>query len=121
MGMGGLPPGLYEETSVGAIEILENGRLVVAGQRQFLAGAALPMAYGVANVMRFAGVDLKTAIEMSTSGPAKLINSDAGILQPAAPANLILFDLPNDDDATAPIEIRATFNAGEQVYDASAS
>ncbi len=116
MGMGGLPPGLYENTSVGAIEILESGRLVVAGQRQYLAGAALPMAYGVANVMRFAGVNLKTAIDMSTGWPAKIISSEAGVLDEGAPADLILFDLPADEEITSPLQIRATIKNGEVVH-----
>ena len=35
------------------LEILADGRLVIAGQDQLLAGASLPIGVGVANVMRF--------------------------------------------------------------------
>ncbi len=113
MGMGGLPPGRYE-TSVGAIEILENGRLVVADQRQFLAGAGLPIAYGIANVMRFANVDLKTAIEMASVRPAGLLGHDDWKLQPGSPADLVLFDIPSND--ADPLHIRATVKAGNAVF-----
>ena len=115
MGMGGMPPGLYEKTSIGAVEMLEDGRLVVAGQRQYLAGAALPIGVGVVNVMRFAGVNLKTAIEMVTAGPARLIGIDAGTLSAGSPADLALFDLPGDND-DANLRIRATVKSGEIVF-----
>jgi len=115
MGMGGMPPGLYEKTSIGAVEMLEDGRLVVAGQRQYLAGAALPISVGVVNVMRFAGVNLKTAIEMVTAGPARLIGIDAGTLSAGSPADLALFDLPGDND-DANLRIRATVKSGEIVF-----
>src|SRR5690606_36313484 len=36
-GMAGMPPGRYDQTSIGPVEVLEDGRLVVAGQRQYLA------------------------------------------------------------------------------------
>ena len=115
MGMGGMSPGLYEKTSIGAVEVLDDGKLVVAGQRQYLAGAALPIDVGIVNVMRFADVDLKTAIHMATAGPAGLIELDAGILSAGAPADLVLFDLPEDSE-DACLRIRATVKAGEVVF-----
>ncbi|HIA19251.1 MAG TPA: N-acetylglucosamine-6-phosphate deacetylase, partial [Planctomycetaceae bacterium] len=65
-GMAGMPPGLHENASLGQVEILEDGRLVVPGQRQLLAGASLPIGVGIANVMRFADVDLASAIGMAS-------------------------------------------------------
>lgn len=35
----GVPPGVYHR-AIGASEILESGKLVVAGQRELLAGSA---------------------------------------------------------------------------------
>lgn len=115
VGMAGMPPGRYPETSIGDIEILDNGCIVVGGQRQYLAGAGFPMTYGIANVMRFAQVDLKTAVEMASRWPATLIGGEASGLRVGAKADLVLFDLPADD--RSPIRVRQTINCGELVYD----
>jgi N-acetylglucosamine-6-phosphate deacetylase len=116
-GMAGMPPGRYE-TSLGALEVLENGRLVVAGQRQYLAGAALPIAVGVANVMRFAGVDLKIAIEMASTAPASLIDCRCGALTPGAPADLVFFDLDRDSAGRPQrLRVRKTVLQGETVFE----
>jgi N-acetylglucosamine-6-phosphate deacetylase len=115
-GMAGMPPGRYE-TSLGALEVLEDGKLVVAGQRQYLAGAALPIGVGVANVMRFAGVDLKTAVEMAASGPASLINCRCGGLSPGAAADLVFFDLERDPAGRPQrLVVRKTVNQGDVVF-----
>lgn len=109
-GLAGLPPGKY--TSSGCeLEILEDGRLVIAGQRQLLAGAALPIGDGVANVMRFAGVDLRTAIEMASLQPARLLRRDEGGLRPGDVADLVLFELSD-----AGLKVKRTMAMGEWVY-----
>jgi N-acetylglucosamine-6-phosphate deacetylase len=116
-GMAGMPPGRYE-SSLGAVEVLDNGRLVVAGQRQFLAGAALPIGVGVANVMRFAGVDLPTAIRMAGAGPARLVQARCGGLKPGSPADLVLFDLVRDDTGSpSALRVRKTILQGEAVFE----
>jgi len=114
VGMAGMPPGQYTNTSIGDIEILDDGKIVVAGQRQYLAGAGLPITYGVANVMRFAGCDLRTAIEMASIRPAELINQTPTQLAVGSQANLVLFDLPDH----GPAKVRQTINRGETVFDA---
>ena len=73
--MGGMPPGKYQ-TGLGELEVLPSGKLVPAGQPDILAGASLPIHLCVANVMRFAGVDLATAIDMASLQPARLIGLD---------------------------------------------
>lgn len=112
VGMAGMPPGEYTNTSSGNIEILEDGRIVVAGQRQYMAGAGLPITHGVANVMRFAGVDLKTAIDMASIRPAELIGETPVRLEVGAVADLVLFDVPD----SGPAEVRCTINRGEVVH-----
>ncbi|MAD79421.1 MAG: amidohydrolase family protein [Pirellulaceae bacterium] len=114
VGMAGMPPGEYSNTSIGNIEILEGGRIVVAGQRQFLAGAGLPMTVGIANLMRFADVPLGTAVDLASRRPAELIDVPCGRLEVGAVADLILFDMPTDE--ISPIQVRATVNAGEVVF-----
>jgi N-acetylglucosamine-6-phosphate deacetylase len=106
------------------LEILDDGRLVIAGQDQLLAGASLPIGVGVANVMRFAELDLKTAIDMATRQPAELLRATAGGLKPGDPADLVLFDLPNDlvgatsngGGGNEGLTIRATIAAGQVVH-----
>jgi N-acetylglucosamine-6-phosphate deacetylase len=110
-GLGGMPPGRYE-TSLGAVEILEDGRLVIAGQRQLLAGAALPMTVAVPNVMRFAQVSLRQAMEMASVRPAQLIGIPPARLEIGSQADLILFQLAHDAAHTSPMEIVATIKQG---------
>jgi N-acetylglucosamine-6-phosphate deacetylase len=113
-GMGGMPPGRYQ-TGLGELEVLPSGKLVPAGNPDILAGAALPIHVCVANVMRFAGVDLTTAVRMASTRPAELIGMSGHTLDEGAAANLVLFDLPT---STAPdrIVVRATINGGDCVF-----
>ncbi|MFO0905030.1 MAG: amidohydrolase family protein [Pirellulales bacterium] len=117
-GMAGMPAGYYERTSLGAIEILEDGRLVVGGQRDLLAGASLPIAVGVVNVQRFAGLSLSQAIDMASLRPAQLVGAPVCRLEAGAPADLIQFDLSDDPatPATQALRVRATILGGEVVY-----
>ncbi|MBP88911.1 MAG: N-acetylglucosamine-6-phosphate deacetylase [Planctomycetaceae bacterium] len=112
VGMAGMPSGEYTNTSIGNIEILEDGRIVVAGQRQYMAGAGLPITHGVANMMRFTDVDLKTTIDMASIRPAELIGETPVRLEIGAVADLVLFDIPG----SGPAHVRCTINAGEVVY-----
>jgi N-acetylglucosamine-6-phosphate deacetylase len=114
----GTEPGLYRNTSLGTVEVLDDGRVVVAGQREYLAGATQPLHVGVTNVMRFAGVSLAEAIDMATVRPAELLQATYGRLTPGSPANLIQFHLPAHDlpAHNRGMQIIATVNAGQCVY-----
>ena len=114
VGLAGMPPGVYPSNKAGAIEVLEDGRLVVAGQRQYLFGAGLDITYGVANVMRFAGVDLAAAIDMASRRPAQLLGLKPPRLEAGEVADLILFRLPTG--SSDPLQIRATLRSGDVVY-----
>jgi N-acetylglucosamine-6-phosphate deacetylase len=113
-GMGGMPPGRYQ-TGLGELEVLSSGKLVPAGNPDILAGAALPIHVCVANVMRFAGVDLATAVRMASTRPAELIGISGHTLDEGAAANLVLFDLPT---LAAPdrMVVRGTVNRGSLVF-----
>ena len=115
--MAGMKPGKYE-TSLGFVEVLPNGRLVVAGQKNLLAGASLPIGAGIVNVMRFANVKLKTAVEMATRNPLKMIGETSVEPRLHAKANFVLFDLPGlgKNGDLGEIIIRAVINHGELVY-----
>ncbi|HZL87107.1 MAG TPA: amidohydrolase family protein [Pirellulaceae bacterium] len=112
-GMGGMPPGRYQ-TGLGELEVLPSGKLVPAGQRDILAGASLPLDLCVANVMRFAGVDLATAIEMASLTPARLIGEPSKGLEAGGAADLFLFKLPTGD--SGPLNVIATLLHGEKVF-----
>lgn len=117
-GMAGMPPGYYERTSLGAIEILEDGRLVVGGQRDLLAGASLPIGVGVVNLQRFAGLTLRDAVDMASIKPAQLVGHPVTRLEVGSPADLIQFELSEDAStpATTALQIVATIVSGEVVY-----
>jgi len=118
--MAGLPAGVYPETSLGNVEVLPGGRLVIAGQTQMLAGAALPIGVGVINIMRHAGVALAEAIEMASRRPAQLIHQTPVAIEVDSPADLILFELSPVDEQTSQTELHVitTLNGGQTVFTA---
>jgi N-acetylglucosamine-6-phosphate deacetylase len=109
----GLPPGRYD-WGLSPIEILDDGRLVVAGQRQLLAGASQPLGSAVARVMDFAGLDLATALGLATQQPARLLGRDPVALETGQPADLIQFTRrPASESLFADLEIHATLADGD--------
>jgi N-acetylglucosamine-6-phosphate deacetylase len=116
-GLAGLAPGRYG-SRLCEVEILEDGRLMVAGQRELLAGASWPIGAGVANVMHFAGVDLATAIRMATEHPARLLGLASGGLALGEPADLVQFKLAAQatDAGRLLLEVCSTWIDGEPVW-----
>ncbi|NUQ63096.1 MAG: amidohydrolase family protein [Pirellulales bacterium] len=113
-GQAGQPPGRYTSDFCD-VEILPDGKLVIAGQREFLAGAALPTNVCVANVMEFAGVDLATAMRMVAHNPAGLLELEPGGLEPGDPADLVQFDLARSTGKLS-FDVRATVFEGTLIY-----
>jgi N-acetylglucosamine-6-phosphate deacetylase len=116
-GQAGQPPGRYASPFCD-VEILPSGRLVVAGQRELMAGASLPLSAGVANVMRFAGVDLSCAVRMAVHHPAALLGIEPGGLDPGDPADLIQFELAmrESEDASSGLHVLATLVEGQLAW-----
>jgi len=90
--MAGLPPGRYA-TPLCELEILEDGRLVVAGQRQLLAGAAQPITTGIMNAVFLGEATLPQAVAMAAVTPYQVLGTEPSGYRPGSPANLILFDV----------------------------
>ena len=111
--MGGMPAGRYQ-TGLGELEVLPSGKLVPAGQPDILAGASQPLDLCVANAIRFAGIDLKTSIEMASLQPARLIGEQADGLEAGAAADLFLFRMPPED--SGPLNVIETILQGERVF-----
>ncbi len=111
-GQAGQAPGRYVSPFC-EVEILTSGRLVVAGQREIMAGASLPLSVGVGNITRF--VDLACAIRMAAQQPAELIQTEAGSLEPGGVADLVQFDLNGAaEGGDAPtLAVRATMIDGQ--------
>lgn len=115
-GLAGLPPGTYSSSGC-ELEILPDGRLVIAGQDQLLAGASLPIAVGIATMLRDADVSLRAAIDMATTNPLRLLGTERPEIDSPG-ADLVVFSLAPD---ARPPEILATIAGGELVYGAAAS
>lgn len=118
--LAGMPSGLYEESGLGAVEVLQDGRLVVAGQRNLLAGASRPIASGVANLIRHTDCDLAAAVSMASVAPARLVGMPSRGIQVGAPADMVLFRLlkTGENAGVRDVEIVATVQAGRCVHGA---
>lgn len=109
-------PGTRCDTFLGPVEVLDDGRVVMAGQREYLAGATRPLREGVTNVMRFAQVDLATAINMASVRPAQLLGIQQDRFAQGVKADLVQFEFVEDDHANAQMKIVATINSGQCVF-----
>ncbi|MET3804386.1 N-acetylglucosamine-6-phosphate deacetylase [Nakamurella sp. UYEF19] len=70
--LAGQPPGLYRTPVGGEVELDPEGRLRVAGQ-QYLAGAAVDLAAGVARLPGLTGLSLRRAVTMATAVPGRIL------------------------------------------------
>ncbi len=68
----GAAPGRYH-LGEQAVDLTEDQRVVLAGTDR-LAGSALRMHHGVANLMKLAGLSLRDAVQMATVNPARAAN-----------------------------------------------
>ena len=73
--LAGMPPGRYETTVGGSVELRPDGRLSLAGT-DYLAGSASSLKSGVENAIRWAGVTLSEAVRLAAVNPARLLSFD---------------------------------------------
>jgi N-acetylglucosamine-6-phosphate deacetylase len=107
-GLAGCAPGTYSEGGMN-VEILEDGRIVIAGQRQLLAGSSSDTGRCVVEAVENAGVTAAEAIDMAGRNPARLLGFEEIRLRRGSRADLFLFHLP---EAGGSLEVVATVAAG---------
>ncbi|HVJ66637.1 MAG TPA: N-acetylglucosamine-6-phosphate deacetylase [Caulifigura sp.] len=90
-GLAGMPPGVYP-TAFGPFEVVDDGKIVVAGQRTLLAGSALTTEVCVGHMVKAAGVTLGQACEMAGRIPLRLCGLEAPRLNAGAVADLVTFE-----------------------------
>lgn len=100
--LAGLPPGEYVTPVGGRVVLSADGRLAEAGT-PYLAGAARPLADGIAGACRLVRLSLADAVRLATANPARFVDSGRvpvrGRLVPGARADLLLFDYTDGDSA----------------------
>jgi N-acetylglucosamine-6-phosphate deacetylase len=112
----GSPPGRYRIGEQN-IELTEDRRVLLAGGSR-LAGSALEMHRGIANLMRLAGLSLADAVRMATLNPARTGRIAGGELGLAAGERGDIVEFRLDPSAPA-ISIQKTYLAGRLVYQAN--
>jgi N-acetylglucosamine-6-phosphate deacetylase len=108
----GAAPGRYMLADQ-PVDLTADGRVVLAGSDR-LAGSALHLHNGVANLMRLAGISLADAVRMATVNPARAgkVPGREAELVAGTTADITQFRLTPQNE----IEITATWLAGEKVY-----
>lgn len=89
-GFGGCAPGTYSTGDV-AVDVLTDGRIVVAGQTQFLAGSGATTGDCVAHLMDICGLTLEEAWPMASTQPAELLGCRHTWLQTGQSPDFTLF------------------------------
>lgn len=111
--LGGMAPGTYDQPIGGRVVLTADGRLGTEGT-PYLAGAALPLAHGVATAIAHGGLCLAKALELATVNAGRFAGG-RGRLEVGADADLIRFDWRPGDKSLA---VRATYIAGEKRFEA---
>jgi N-acetylglucosamine-6-phosphate deacetylase len=114
-GLAGAPPGEYDYHGV-HVEVLADGPIVLAGQRQMLAGSGVQTDVCVATAIAMTGISLQQACDMAGRIPAALLGCETISLQPGSRADLFVFDWQPGD---ATLHIRQTIAAGQQRWPAA--
>jgi len=105
----GLPLGEYEKDG---FTYLLTKDVVKFPAENVLAGAAMPISRCISNAMRFTQCDLREAIQMASTNPARLMGLDnLGEISQGKRADLILFTMEDGE-----LVIQLTMVAGNVVY-----
>jgi N-acetylglucosamine-6-phosphate deacetylase len=96
--LSGMPVGLYENSVLGDVEVTDDDRLVVAGQRILNAGAYQPLKAAIPIISRAAGLAFSQAVKLACDNPLTAIH------QTANPSNYVIISKSMENE----IEIKAT-------------
>lgn len=110
-GWAGCAPGKYEN-ELGKVEVLPDGRIVVAGQDQILAGSSATTEVCVAYAARHGGVTLRNAIDMACSNPTRLLGFEEYAVKRGSRADLMVYRT----NAGGDLQVLATIVAGELLH-----
>jgi|SRR5579872_1104536 len=108
-GWAGCAPGVYEN-ELGKVEVLDNGRIVVAGQRDILAGSGAATDTCVAHVFQCEAATKRDAIDMASRNPTRFFGFPEQGLRAGAPADLFLYRPAPSADR---LDVVATIIAGD--------
>ncbi len=111
-GFGGCSPGRYDSGDV-QVDVLADGRIVVAGQTQYLAGSGATTGDCVAHLMNACGLNLATVWDLASQQPASIFGEPVCALEVGQEATLTLFQLP--ESGLPKGHGTATSSAGEEV------
>jgi N-acetylglucosamine-6-phosphate deacetylase len=104
-GFGGCSPGRYSTGDV-EVDVLSDGRILVAGQTQYLAGSGATTGECVTTFMNLCGVSLPHAWNLASFQPARSLNLPVSKLQEGAPAQLTVFRLEPDAGTSNQVRFR---------------
>jgi N-acetylglucosamine-6-phosphate deacetylase len=101
------PPGKYLLADL-EVEVSEDGR-TRWGETGALAGSTLTMPKAITNIIKFAEINLGTAVKMATENGRKLFPDMIGTISPGQPANLVLFRFDGV------VKVERVFFMGEEI------
>jgi N-acetylglucosamine-6-phosphate deacetylase len=101
------------ENELGKVEVLADGRIVVAGQRDILAGSGAATDACVAHVARCGAATLREAIDMACRNPTRFFGFPEYGLRPGHPADLFVYRLVPSKPG---LGVLATIVAGQVRY-----
>jgi N-acetylglucosamine-6-phosphate deacetylase len=102
------PPGRYGLADL-KVEVEPDGRTRLVGTHS-LAGSTLSIPKAIKNVIKFTGVDLRTAVKMATENGRKLFPEIIGTMARDQPANLVLFRFKEE------LIVEKTILLGEEIF-----
>jgi N-acetylglucosamine-6-phosphate deacetylase len=104
----GAPPGKY---TLGDLEVeVGSDRAARLAGTSRLAGSTLAMDRAITNVIRFAGIDLNSAIHMAAKNAQKLFPGVGGEIAPGHSADIVLFEYQKE------LVVRSTWIEGEKIF-----
>ena len=117
--LAGLAPGVYSHWGGNQqVELTPEGRLQLVGT-PYLAGAALPLVQGLANVVRYTDATLSQAVHMATATPARALGLAAPAPSPTV-GQVADFAVLCWDQSAGTMTVEATVAAGTLVYQRAA-